>query len=263
MLIPLDLSRPGRNAGALRAAIGHLAGGGSLIVFPAGEVSEAAWNPGVLRLLRSVSRVKVTVMPMHLCGRARVAFRLAPHPALRMLMLPRELLCQRGAEVLVSVGQPIEASRVTGIEECVGVRNCLGSAVALAASRSSIPHRREIAKRCRALSADRKLGESGDLTVYIARAPGDSPRSARDQASARRAKGTDRECDRDAFDEHYWRLFLRNNSLGEIAGAYRLALTDEVRATFGVAGCDWAILVMLSVVARRLRQILQHNRDST
>lgn len=90
------------NMKALRAANKHLASGGLLLVFPAGEVSQLvdakqqrledkAWSRSVSSLIR---KNKATTVPVFISGQNSKRFYMAGkiHPLLRTLLLGRELL---------------------------------------------------------------------------------------------------------------------------------------------------------------------------
>ena len=157
-------------------------------------------------------------------------------------MLPRELLRQRGGRIRILVGQPVDVSQVTSIDTLRWRTDLLAQrgAKRLEPVIDPIPVA-DLRRDVGALPPERRLGESGQLAAYLAQAH-EIPRVLREISRLREVtfravgEGTGRECDRDVFDEHYWHLFLWNESRGEVAGAYRLALTDDVLATYGVEG---------------------------
>lgn len=92
----------------------------------------------------------------------------------------------------------------------------------------------ELAPACR-------LAEQGELEVYLATAR-EIPRILKEIGRLREVsfravgEGTGHEIDLDRFDEHYLHLFLWDRAQNQIAGAYRLAPTDQVIATHGPEG---------------------------
>jgi putative hemolysin len=111
-----------RNVAALRGALGHLEGGGAIVVFPAGEVAHRSWRdwsivepPWSATIARLVERSGAAVLPLFVHGRNRLRFHLAGllHPRLRTLLLPREMLHWEGRTVRVAIGAPIPAARLT------------------------------------------------------------------------------------------------------------------------------------------------------
>ena len=105
-----------RSRAGLRAAHLWLRRGGALIVFPAGEVAHARhtdglradspWKPAMSRLAVAAG---AQVIPAFIHGSNSRTFYAAGHvhPALRTLLLPRELLKKRGAEIAVRFGVPL------------------------------------------------------------------------------------------------------------------------------------------------------------
>jgi putative hemolysin len=105
-----------RNGIAARHALRWMRRGGAIAAFPAGEVSaltgvlpqiaDRQWSSGPLELARTVG---AKVVPAFISGHNGLAFQMAgvAHPALRTLLLGRELLNKRGSTVRVAVGQPI------------------------------------------------------------------------------------------------------------------------------------------------------------
>ncbi|GHC55247.1 GNAT family N-acetyltransferase [Roseibacillus persicicus] len=86
-----------------------------------------------------------------------------------------------------------------------------------------------------------RLAEQGDLEVYLATAD-QIPHILREIGRLREVsfqavgEGTGQEIDLDRFDQHYLHLFLWDRSQHQIAGAYRLAPTDQVMASQGPEG---------------------------
>lgn len=109
-----------RNAPALREVLAHLRAGGSVAVFPAGEVAhwrcsrpwaphgaiEGAWSPLVARM---ISHAKATVVPLFAHAGNRFRFHLAGllHARLRTALLPRELFHARNRAIRVAIGGAI------------------------------------------------------------------------------------------------------------------------------------------------------------
>lgn len=85
------------------------------------------------------------------------------------------------------------------------------------------------------------LAEQGDLSAYLATAK-EIPHILQEIGRLREVsfrtvgEGTGREIDLDRFDEHYLHLFLWDRKNEKIAGAYRLAPTDQVIAEQGAEG---------------------------
>ncbi len=195
-----------RNGYGLRRSLEHLAGGGLLVVFPAGEVShyqwkrkaiaDPEWHPVVARLVGIAARkgCGVPVVPAFVEGANSPMFHLAglAHARFRTALLVRELLNKRGRQVEIRVGAPIPADKLLAMPSAREQTDYLRWRTYLLASRepfkplTSSPLRREraspmepaaaavcgevMAAEITALPAGSLLDRSGDLEVYIAEA---------------------------------------------------------------------------------------------
>lgn len=264
------------NLGSLREALRWLKNGGLLAVFPAGEVShlrlkgrkvsDPVWNETAAHL---AAKAQAQVVPIYFGGRNSALFQLLGlmHPSLRTALLPRELANKQGRKVPFAVGGPITAKRyqrLGGPKEETGylrqrtdlLRMALrrrrgGKAAALLrllrASRREPEaiappmEREQVIREANALPASQTLLVSGDFRVFYAlgnQAPallGEIGR--RREISFRRVgEGTGRQRDLDRFDNYYLHLCLWDQGRQELAGGYRLGLSDQVIAEHGVAG---------------------------
>jgi putative hemolysin len=282
LLIPVD---PLGDAGAtlnhtgMRKAIEFLSGGGLLVIFPAGEVShfqwrqrsitDPKWNPAIARMLAIASRQTkdISVVPVYVEGSNSLLFQAAGlvHRRLRTIMLARELLNKRRANVEVRIGSPVAAGKLLAIPsddertEYLRWRTYLLAARHEYKPRTALPFVRAgarltdlhpiappgdaaaMALEVARLPACRLLATSGGLSAYLASAQeipavlGEIGR-LRELTFRTAGEGTGKSIDLDTFDSHYLHLFVWNESKGEIVGAYRLAGTDAVRSKFGTRG---------------------------
>jgi putative hemolysin len=246
--IPLDVhaTRPSQRLTALRSARRWLAGGGVLVIFPAGAVArrveadtsiDEPWSPGVLALARWSG---APVVPVHLAARPSRSLRWAArlHPWLATALLPRELLRQRGRRVPVAVGQPIEASHIEGWPDATSRLAYLRARVSALGSgrRKATPGPplapqllpSLIAREVASLPEEACLVRSGVFQVFCARA-GAIPLTLREIGRLREeafrevGEGTGAVEDLDDFDATYRHLFLWHRTRAEIVGAYRLS----------------------------------------
>ena len=286
LIIPVDAISGGAavsgNMRGVRAAIEHLAGGGLLVVFPAGEVShfqwqqraiaDSAWNPMVARIVPMLARrgIGLQVVPMHIAGANSFLFQAAGfvHPRLRTILLVRELLNKAHKQVDVRIGSPIDSGKLTAIASDreriaylrwrtyllenrngfrantrLPIRAKKTAPVDIAAPVSAAAMAVEIA----ALPAANLLLCSGDFQVFIGGSleiPDVLAEIGRLREVTFRAvgEGTGKGTDLDVFDKHYLHLFLWNAARQEVAGAYRLARTDVVQCFLGSAGLYTASL---------------------
>jgi putative hemolysin len=194
------------NGSGLRQSLEHLAAGGVLAVFPAGEVShfqwkeraiaDPEWNPAVARMVRIALRkgCRVPVVPAYVEGANSPLFHVAglAHPRLRTALLGRELLNKRGRRIDVRVGAPIPPEKLLAIPAPREQADYLRWRTYLLANRerfkprTALPLRREpaarfqpvadpvhsaiLAQEIAALPAGSMLDRSADLEVYLSRA---------------------------------------------------------------------------------------------
>jgi putative hemolysin len=252
------------NGSGLRRAVEHLDAGGMLVVFPAGEVSsfrwrqravgDPEWNPAVVRL---AARRSASVVPAYIAGSNGRLFHLAgfAHPRCRTALLGRELLNKRGRTVEVRFGTPVPAEKLLAIPTAREQADYLrwrtyllgrrepykartsaplaryaGDDGAAAAADATPAHL--VAADIAALPPSRVLHRAGDLCVCLAAAD-EIPNALREIGRLREitfraaGEGTGKPLDLDEFDPHYLHLFVWNARREEIAGAYRLAGTDQ------------------------------------
>lgn len=254
-----------RNSGAVRAAVKWVQDGGVLGIFPAGEVShlslreqrvkDSDWPAKIGRLTAITG---APVLPVHFEGRNSNLFQLAGlvHPLLRTLLLPRETLKRRSQTVVARIGRIIPASRLAQLRSDAQRAAYLQARTHLLSGRTesrisrSVMHPTATAQPVQAsqlkdevnrLPPELTLARSGEFSVHFGRAqqiPSVLAEIGRLREITFRAagEGTGRASDLDHFDDYYVHLFAWNNRAGEIAGAYRLGLTDEIVPKFGVAG---------------------------
>ncbi len=271
-LVPIDVFPSGasRNASGLRAALAWLRDGHVLVVFPAGEVShvpaaagrlvDATWRDGAARL---AARAGAPVVPIFIRGRNSRMFELAGRvsPSLRTALLPRELLRQRAGTVTVSVGRAVTPRRFAAIGDAAAQTAYLRiRSYALAdeaPARGQLrrhnvrPPRLEpvgppvdahgLSGEIEALPASTRLIAQGPWRVHLvtaAQAPQVLLEIGRLRELTFRAagEGTGRARDLDRFDWHYRHLFVWHAEAREIAGAYRIAATDDVLERHGLGG---------------------------
>jgi putative hemolysin len=245
--IPLDLypALPSQHLAALRQARRWVAGGGVLIVFPAGTVArgcadghavDGPWSEGVLALARWTA---APIVPVHLDARPSAWLRLAGrvHDRLVTALLPRELLRQKGSRVPVHIGYPVDPERLDALPDVPTRLAYLRASVsALATTAPTRPQPAALAPEVLSSLIARELGqlpretcllEHGAFQVFCAGA-GAIPMTLREIGRLRErtfrevGEGTGRALDLDEFDAQYLHLFLWNRSRAEIAGAYRM-----------------------------------------
>ena len=259
----------GSNIAALKDAIRWLSGGGMLAVFPAGEVAhfdirqrrviDPGWTTNIARLIR---KAQPAVLPVFFEGRNSLFFQAAGfiHPLVRTALLPHELLKMRGRGIRLRVGGAIPYRKLKGFESDSDLINYLrlrtynlrnrkgvkgpdgeddGEAVmppVVPADDSAL-----LTEELYRLPPECILLDSGDFLVVHARSY-QMPLLLREIARLREVtfrlvgEGTGSSIDMDEFDKDYIHLFVWHKEKAEIAGAYRIGLTDEIVRRSGKHG---------------------------
>lgn len=257
------------NLKPLREAVRWLNGGGLLVVFPAGDVSrlrptrmhisDDRWDAGIARLIRLT---EAKVVPVHISGRNSVLFHALGlvHPLLRSLMLPRELANKHNLSIELRVGEAIGSKRIQSNGSDDDIAKYLRLHTYMLARPRQVAERRGekpqqgqlqpvvdaietnlLRAEIHALPESQALAESGGLKVYYAKAaqiPWLLQEIGRLRELTFRAvgEGTGRATDIDLYDAYYLHLFIWNEESGEVVGAYRLGLADDIVEKFGRKG---------------------------
>ncbi len=141
-LLPVDFSETREamqtNIETRRQALTTLAGGGAIVMFPAGAVSTAPsglgraedgeWKTFVAKLVRSS---RATVVPVFFEGQNARLFHLASQLSmtLRLALLMREVSRRRDSEIIVRIGEPLSYESLSSIEGREALTRHLRSAV--------------------------------------------------------------------------------------------------------------------------------------
>ena len=254
------------NMKALRAANKHLASGGLLLVFPAGEVSQLvdakqqrledkAWSRSVSSLIR---KNKATTVPVFISGQNSKRFYMAGkiHPLLRTLMLGRELLNKHAQTINLSFGQAIKFKELNTLNDDQVVNYLRLNTYLLNRETQSVKPSSssellspiaaglpvgELLEELNNLSKESKLLTSGDFDVYCTESQ-NIPSLLHEIGRLRElnfrqvGEGTGLAIDIDHFDHDYLHLFVWDRENQCLVGAYRLGLVDQLIEKHGVAG---------------------------
>ncbi|NOH94078.1 lysophospholipid acyltransferase family protein [Vibrio sp. AIC-3] len=252
------------NAKAIRDANRHLADGGLLIVFPAGEVSsyrkgaktltDIEWSKSVAKF---VKRHQATTVPIFINGKNSELFYQAGrvHPLLRTALLGRELLNKQATTISISIGSSIPYSEIKSFEKEMDIVNYLRLNTYLMSQQDSpntpihapsfdtqviAPIPPEVLSiEIDSLPEEMKLLEQGNFEVYCT--PSQSiPNLMREIGRVREesfrevGEGSGLACDLDEYDLYYHQLFVWNKTKAELVGAYRLGMVDKLIAEHGL-----------------------------
>ncbi|MCR9572521.1 lysophospholipid acyltransferase family protein [Vibrio alginolyticus] len=254
------------NMKALRAANKHLASGGLLLVFPAGEVSQLvdakqqrledkAWSRSVSSLIR---KNKATTVPVFISGQNSKRFYMAGkiHPLLRTLLLGRELLNKHAQTIDLSFGQVIKFKEINTLNDDQVVNYLRlntyllnrethsvkpsSSSEMLSPIAAGLPVG-ELLEELNNLPKESKLLTSGEFDVYCTESQ-NIPSLLHEIGRLRElnfrqvGEGTGLAIDIDHFDHDYLHLFVWDRENQCLVGAYRLGLVDQLIEKRGVAG---------------------------
>ena len=270
--IPVDNFASGgaKSVSGIRTALEHIAGGGALGLFPAGEV--ATWQkkkdrtaiggkrvvedkPWAENMMKLVLNSGLPVVPIYFDGTNSRTFHVLGriHPILRTLRLVREMTGAKGKHIKVRIGQAIPAAQIGAFDaqalgkylrsRCYALEaQCLpdfsgkreqGNMEAIIA-----PVDTELVRSQMAALDHRILFETGDFRAYLLDAS-DAPDAMRELYRLREAtfravgEGTGKSIDTDPYDNYYRHLVLWNIPNGEITGAYRMGFGPDISASHG------------------------------
>lgn len=251
------------NGNPIREAARWVEKGGMLMLFPAGEVShfrletrqitDSEWNP-VLGWL--VETTGAPVIPAYFHGHNSRFFQALGllHPALRTALLPHELLNKQHRTFHVALGTPIDFEvlrafadrakvvqylrlRTYSLESlCSGDGNASGTVKPFNNHRMPVvdaTDSRLLIDEIEKLPKDCCLVEHEGLAVYCFKAD-QAPWVLQEIGRLREltfrasGEGTGMPSDIDLYDAYYRHLVIWNQRKNEVAGAYRLGLTDEI-----------------------------------
>ena len=268
------------NLQPLRESIDWVQKGGVLCIFPSGTVShlqikgltvtDPAWSVTAGRIIRKTA---APVLPIFFPGRNGLLFQTAGliHPILRTALLPRQFLNKQRSEIKLKIGNLIPFEKLNSFasdEELItylrlrtyilGYQAKDAHSVVVPSAKASalgLPHTPPrkveriaaatspelLAKEVYNLPPHQKLSDSGEMSVYYARAK-QIPMVLRELGRLREKtfrevnEGTGKSVDLDHFDAYYIHLFVWHHKNSELVGAYRLGKTDKILRHFGKAG---------------------------
>jgi putative hemolysin len=254
-----------RNLAPIRKAFTHLKDGGTLGVFPSGEIAsipnwrareatERPWNSHIGALAR---RTRSTIVPVHFGGQNSALFQILSliAPSARLALLPRETLGARDG-LGIQIGAPLSPETIEGFTSDESLTDFLRLQTESLRTKPSLPASKCIdlerladptPDRKIAIEIDRlgvggsKITECGDFNLYFFRrseAPSilEEIGRLREESFRAEGEGSGLTRDLDEFDDHYRHLLAWDRVRGKIAGAYRIGFVDEILRGPGVSG---------------------------
>lgn len=252
------------NAEGMREASRHLSGGGAMLVFPAGMVSQIKlpsmhivdppWSPMITRLAR---KYDAPIMPIFVGGRNSIWFYLSGyvHKRLRTMLLPREMVNKGGESIPLHIGETIPVSDIHRLNKDE-IATCYIRLCCKVLKESSANEPEKESLHMNAIKNDvaadivsahlqslehRLICDQDKFACYCV--PYDELGPVMEQLAIEREhtfrgvdEGTGRELDSDYFDPHYWHLFLWDKEKQKIAGGYRIGITNDIIKDQGLGG---------------------------
>jgi putative hemolysin len=272
---PFEGATPQENGRSLRSSIEWLQSGGLLVMFPAGEVShlnwgeapvaDPKWNSASARFARKVG---CPTVPLFFNGINSLPFQMLGtiHPRLRTLNLARELVKKSSRTIQIRVGNAIAAGVLKSYPDAEAATDYLRARTYLLLNRPetaitplpfkpafkrakrlknksivTAPPQEALVREVEALGQTRVLFSGNGFDVMLASAS-EIPNVLREIGRCREqtyreiGEGTGKAIDLDSFDNYYQHMFLWHTADRRVAGAYRLAATDDVLPRHGVNG---------------------------
>jgi len=257
----------------IRKAKMHLAAGGSLGLFPAGEVStrqrpkrrtslkrrsveDIPWPDSIIKLIRNAN---VPVIPVYFEAENSKWFHFVGriHPILRTLNLANELFNKKGKTIPMRIGKPIMPNELGEYTDISQLGNYLRSRVYAMESEFDNPNeeltkppeevtpislprdKKAVVKEFDRLKNNgKKLFEIASYQCYLAEAS-EIPIALielgrrREEAFRATGEGSNKPIDTDDFDQYYKHLILWDAKRKRIAGGYRLGIGKEIYEKHG------------------------------
>lgn len=241
----------------IKNALAHVKGGGTLGIFPAGEVSayqkgkqeitDNEWMPVVLKMIK---KSEVPVIPVFIEARnSRLFYFLGKiNPILRTIRLPYELMNKKGRALKIRIGSPVSVSEqelFTDIKEygdflrmktyTLGRQVKKKKTLCVSENEEVIAEmpREIILSEVNKLTDENLLFKIENYKVFHARAE-NIPNVLKEIGRLREityrevGEGTGKNIDLDKYDAWYNHLFIWDDEANCIVGAYRMGKGKEL-----------------------------------
>jgi putative hemolysin len=273
----------------IKSAYQHMKEGGSLGIFPAGEVSsyqlkefkitDRQWQKSSIRFIKTAG---VPVIPVYFHGFNSTLFYLLGqiHPLLRTAKLPSEILNKSKQNIEIEIRKPIQAKTLNTFTTITGLSHYLRAKTyslskylktekffqtelhVTEKSKKDIidPVRPElILSDLTRIDKEYFLFTNGSFSVYCA--PYSTiPHIMREIGRLREitfrevGEGTNKSIDLDQYDLYYNHLIIWDNVNKRIAGSYRIGKGNDIMAQYGKKGFYSSSLFRIN---KGLNQILE------
>ncbi len=258
LLLGLDIAKKSSVRADMKAILAALKNEEAVIIFPAGEVSRARpvgvrdtnWESGFLFL---AEKAKAPVLPVFIKAKNSFTFYAAStvYKPLGMLLLPTEMMRQRGKSLEFIVGETIPAANITGLKiskehKIKLVRKHLYSIAkgkrGVFETERNVAHPEERKTLRDELASSELLGRTADdKMIYLYDYAKKSTilkevGRLREMTFRKVGEGTGRQRDTDEYDKYYRHIVLWDDKELEVVGAYRVGQGREIYDVFGASG---------------------------
>ncbi len=258
LLLGFDITKKSSVRSDMKAILAALKNEEAVIIFPAGEVSRArpvgirdtAWESGFLYM---AEKSKAPILPVFIKAKNSFTFYAAStvYKPFGMLLLPTEMMRQRGKSLEFVVGETIPAANVAGLKiskehKLKLVRRHLytigkGKKGVFETERN-VAHPEERKSLRDELSSSELLGRTADdKIIYLYDYAKKSTilkevGRLREMTFRKVGEGTGRQRDTDDYDKYYRHIVLWDDKELEVVGSYRVGQGREICDVFGVSG---------------------------
>ncbi|MFV0482305.1 MAG: lysophospholipid acyltransferase family protein [Campylobacteraceae bacterium] len=277
---PFENSKDSFNS--LKGMIGslkHLQNGGCIGIFPSGEVSnknlleEVEDRPWQLTAIKLIKKAKVPIIPIFFNAKNSSTFYWLgkANPALRTIMLPREMLREFKKPIQIRIGKQIPLIKQAEHENLEDFAEYLRRKTYVLSSYYNKDNFKKNIKKIKdkilvkdgnqnpeeivpfqdTIAIEKELElikneallftHNNKFECYFAKAK-DIPNALNEIGRLREVtfrnvgEGTNKSIDLDEYDKNYNHLFLWDKTERKIAGAYRIGLGSEIYEKHGIKG---------------------------
>ena len=258
-----------QNVSGVKDAVLHLANGGVLCIFPAGEVStygtfdsltDQVWQFPVVKFIK---KARVPVMPVYFQGTNSRLFHLIAkvHPSLRLGKLPTKLLSKKNKKIKIRIGSPVNVedqdklfdvyqfgrflrAKTYCMESNIKVKRFFLNAPVPQTKPEpvieAIP-KENLQKEIQQIKKDYTLFNLKNYSIYCAPSrliPNILNEIGRLREITFRevGEGTNLSIDIDEYDLYYNQMFIWDNTEEKLVGAYRIGIGKDILAQYGKRG---------------------------
>lgn len=262
-----------RTTTGIKASFAHLAKGGALVIFPAGEVStyqkgfrcleDREWDDSIIKF---IDKCGVPILPVYIGAENSLLFHVAGkiHPILRTALLVHEMLNKKSVIANLRIATPIGTKRTNELVDIKTLKAFIRANIySLAAKANPLQEHLQtfeeivppidtelLSKEINTLE-EMCILNIGPYSLYFCDAPSipniiNEIGRLREIAFRSVGEGTGKAIDLDKFDTYYRHLFMWDNENQAVVGAYRVGMGAEIMKSHGASGFYTNTLFVMS-----------------